>query len=102
MMVTLLIAFAAWLPLAALGLLVGHLTEKAGAGPRLRSAIWGLAFLVPMGLAPASLIVEGLDLKSPLAVVRPLIAPVEARQIVDTSPAMELIASPGRPPSILT
>lgn len=84
---TMLLAFAASVPLALLGLGCGLAAERLGAGLRARAALWSLALVLPMALLPAFVTLDRLDVHSPLAVRSALIAPLA--EVSSVGPAVE-------------
>ncbi|MDB5437739.1 MAG: hypothetical protein JWM33_166, partial [Caulobacteraceae bacterium] len=91
---SLLPILVASLPLAALAWSLGWLAEQTRIGPRARAAIWQLAVLAPLLLAPAVWTAASLDW------TRPAPAPITmSAQVAATAPALDAtMATTNRPP----
>ena len=88
MSATLLIALLAGVPLAIISWLAAATVERFGAGVRLRLAAWSAALIVPIALAPTALIIESLDIHSPLAALRTTPAPQTTVTDVPVTPTI--------------
>lgn len=71
MLDTLIIALVVSIPMAAAGWLVGICVDRLGAGPALRGRVWGLALVASAAVTPVALVVDGLNVRSPIAIARP-------------------------------